>query len=335
MENFRISYPAGSVPALLQAECEFRHFKKNTFKAYNTWLIRFWKFHGKKNVRDLREPEIKSFLTSLRHGSASAQDQAFNALVFLYKHVLKIELGKLDEIPRAKKFKGIPVVLSPLEVRAMLAHLSGDEQLQAEMLYGSGMRLMELFHLRVKEVDYANGQIIVMDGKGGHRRTLLPMSVRDRLLTHLQLRQAEHRRDLEHGIFAPIPNGLEKKFPSAGKEFGWQYVFASSIARRGERWHATETKLQKAVHAAYIAAGIHKKAGCHTLRHSFATHLLQAGYDIRTVQDLLGHKDVKTTEIYTHVSKLSPKEITSPADQVCVPARAVVEIGYAAPLLLA
>jgi integron integrase len=334
MEKFRISHPPGSLPALLQAECEFRHFKKNTFKAYNTWLMRFWNFHGKKSVRELREPEIKSFLASLRHGSASAQDQAFNALIFLYKHVLKIELGKLDEIPRAKKFKGIPVVLSPLEVRAMLAHLSGDEQLQAEILYGSGMRLMELFHLRVKEVDYANGQIIVMDGKGGHRRTLLPMSVRDRLLTHLQLRQAEHRRDLEHGIFAPIPNGLEKKFPSACKEFGWQFVFASSVARRGERWHATETKLQKAVHAAYIAAGIHKKACCHTLRHSFATHLLQAGYDIRTVQDLLGHKDVKTTEIYTHVSKLSPKEITSPADQVCVPARPVIEIGYPAPLLL-
>lgn len=276
----------------------------------------FWKFHGKKSVRDLKEPEIKAFLASLRHGSASAQNQAFNALIFLYKHVLKIELGKLDEIPRAKRFNGIPVVLSPAEVRAMIAQLSGDEQLQAEMLYGSGMRLMELFTARVKDIDYANGQIIVMDGKGGHRRTLLPMSVRDRLLTHLQLRQAQHRWDIEHEIFAPIPYGLDRKFPSAKKEFGWQFVFASSVARRGGRWHGTETKLQKAVHAACIAAGIHKKASCHTLRHSFATHLLQGGYDIRTVQALLGHKDVKTTEIYTHVEGLSPKEITSPSDMV-------------------
>lgn len=297
-------------------------------------MLRFWKFNGKKSPSTFKEPEIRAFLTTLRHGSASAQNQAFNALVFIYKHVLKIELGKLDEIPRAKKFNGIPVVLSPAEVRAMLAKLSGDEQLQADILYGSGMRLMELFTARVKDIDYANGQILVMDGKGGNRRTLLPMSVRDRLLTHLQLRQAQHRWDIEHEIFAPIPNGLDRKFPSAKKEFGWQFVFASSIARRGQRWHGTETKLQKAVHAAYIAAGIHKKAGCHTLRHSFATHLLQGGYDIRTVQALLGHKDVKTTEIYTHIKTLSPNAIISPADRVTVP-HSVVEIGFHSPLLLA
>ena len=332
METFRISHPPGSVPALLQAECEFRHFKRNTFKAYNTWLMRFWRFHGKKPVRDLRELEIKSFLASLRHGSASAQDQAFNALIFIYKHVLKIELGKLDEIPRAKKYKGIPVVLSPGEVQAMLAQLSGTERLQAEMLYGSGMRLMELFHLRVKDVDFANGQILVMEGKGGHRRTLLPMTVREALVTHLQLRQAQHRWDIEHNIFAPIPEGLDRKFPNAKKEFGWQYVFASSVARRGQRWHGTETMLQKAVHAAYFAAGIHKKAGCHTLRHSFATHLLQSGYNIREVQALLGHKDVKTTEIYTHVQGLSPKDITSPLDQVRGPK---VLVSFPSPLLIA
>lgn len=333
METCRISPKPLTLPERLKFECDFRHYKKNTFKAYNTWLLRFWKFHGKKSVVDFREPEIKDFLASLRHGSASAQDQAFNALIFLYKHVLKIELGKLDEIPRAKKFKGIPVVLSPGEVQAMLTKLSGTERLQAEMLYGSGMRLMELFTLRVKDVDFANGQILVMDGKSGHRRTLLPMSVRDALVTHLQLRQAQHRWDIEHGIFAPIPNGLDKKFPSAGKEFGWQYVFASSVARSGQRWHGTETMLQKAIHAAYLAAGIYKKAGCHTLRHSFATHLLQGGYDIRTVQALLGHKDVKTTEIYTHVEGLSPKEITSPADMVRVKT-AVVSVGYPSPLLL-
>ena len=321
-----------TLPERLEFECDFRHYKKNTVRAYNNWLTRLWRFHGKKSVATLKEPEIESFLASLRHGSASAQDQAFNAIIFLYKHVLKIELKDLKNIPRAKKFKGIPVVLSPAEVQALLAKLTGTERLQTEMLYGSGMRLMELFHLRVKDVDFANGQILVMDGKGGHRRTLLPMSVRDPLVTHLQLRQAQHRWDIEHQIFAPIPNGLDRKFPSAKTEFGWQFVFASSVARRGERWHGTETKLQKAVHAAYLAAGIHKKAGCHTLRHSFATHLLQGGYDIRTVQALLGHKDVKTTEIYTHVEGLSPKEITSPADMVRN--RSVVEIGYKSPLLL-
>jgi integron integrase len=334
METCRISPPPGSIPALLKAECEFRRFKPNTFKAYNYWLLRFWNFHGKKSVRDLREPEIKSFLESLRHGSASAQDQAFNALIFLYKHVLKIELGKLADIPRAKKYQGIPVVLSPGEVQALLAKMTGTEKLQAEMLYGSGMRLMELFHLRVKDLDFANGQILVMDGKSGHRRTLLPMSVRDALVTQLQLRQAQHRWDSEHNIFAPMPSeGLDRKFPKAKSEFGWQFVFASSVARAGQRWHGTETKLQKAVHAAVLAAGIYKKVGCHTLRHSFATHLLQSGTDIRTVQELLGHKDVKTTEIYTHV-KLAPKEITSPLDRVASP-QPVIEIGYKSPLLLA
>ena len=333
METCRISSPPVSIPDLLKVECEFRHFKPNTFKAYNHWLMRFWNFHGKKQVRELREPEIRSFLESLRHGSASAQDQAFNALIFLYKHVLKIELGDLKGIPRAKKYKGIPVVLSPAEVQALLTKMSGNEKLQAELLYGSGMRLMELFHLRVKDVDFANGQILVMDGKSGHRRTLLPMSVRDVLVTHLQLRQAQHRWDIEHNIFTPMPSdGLARKFPAAKAEFAWQYVFASSVARNGLRWHGTETKLQKAVHAAVLAAGIYKKVGCHTLRHSFATHLLQGGYDIRTVQELLGHKDVKTTEIYTHV-KLAPREITSPADRIAAP-QPVIEIGYKSPLLL-
>jgi integron integrase len=317
MENCRISFPAGSIPDLLQRECELRHYSKKTFQPYNCWLIRFWKFHGKKPVRDLREPEIKAFLESLRHGSASAQDQAFNALIFLYKHVLKIELGDLKNIPRAKRFKGIPVVLSPAEVKLILAHLSGVEKLQVELLYGSGLRLMELIKLRVKDVDFANGQILVMGGKSGHRRTLLPQCVKDALITHLQLRQAQHRWDIEHGIFAPMPDGgLDKKYPNAKKELGWQFVFASAIARGGQRWHGTETKLQKAVHAAVLASGIHKKVGCHTFRHSFATALLRAGYDIRTIQTLLGHKDVKTTEIYTHVEGLSPKEITSPADRI-------------------
>lgn len=298
----------------LKAECEFRHFRSNTFSAYANWVRRFYRFAGKPPSQ-CQTHEVRAFLGTLSNGSASSQNQAFNALVFVYKHVLKVELGDLQNIPRAKRRLTVPTVFSISEVQSVLAALSGVEKLQAEILYGSGIRLMECVTLRVKDLDIPNGQIVVKDGKSGDRRTILPKSLTDALLTHLQLRQAQHRWDIEHNIFAPIPDGLEKKFPAAHREFGWQFVFASSVARNGLRWHGVETKLQKAVHAAVIKAGIHKKAGCHTFRHSFATHLLQAGEDIRTVQSLLGHKDVKTTEIYTHVEKLSASSVRSPLDR--------------------
>ena len=303
-----------SLTEALRRECAFRHYRKNTFLAYHHWLLRFYRFH-RKSPSTMGTTEVRAFLESLAKGSASAQNQAFNALVFVYKHVLKIVLGDLQNIPRAKRRVTVPTVFSVDEVLAVLVGLQGQERLQGEILYGSGIRLMECVTLRVKDLDIPNGQIIVKDGKSGDRRTLLPKAIHDALVTHLQLRQAQWRWDVEHGVYAPLPEGLEKKYPAAQREFGWQFVFASASARTGFRWHGTETKLQKAVHAAVIKAGIHKKAGCHTFRHSFATHLLQAGEDIRTVQALLGHKDVKTTEIYTHVEKFSVAKVRSPLDR--------------------
>jgi integron integrase len=306
-----------SLITALRAECDFRHYKRNTFNAYANWVRRYYHFH-KRPPRELGTSHVREFLGSLSQGSASAQNQAFNALVFVYKHVLKIDLGDLQNIPRAKRRQSVPAVFSTDEVQLVLSHMEGIERLQAQILYGSGIRLMECVTLRVKDIDMPNGQIVVRDGKSGDRRTLLPRSIHDALLTQLQLRQAQWRWDIEHNIFAPIPSGLGVKYPSAKTEFGWQFLFASSVARAGLRWHGVETKLQVAVRGAIRKAGIHKKAGCHTFRHSFATHLLQAGEDIRTVQALLGHKDVRTTEIYTHVEKLSVSKIKSPLDRYAV-----------------
>ena len=313
MEQIHIAKPRTLTEAL-EKECQFRHFKRNTFHAYASWLKRFYHFHGRKSVSQLGTAEVRAFLESLRHGSASSQNQAFNALVFVYEKVLQLKLGDLREIPRAKRRITVPEVFSMAEAQAVIAGLTGLERLMAMLLYGSGLRLMEAVTLRIKDVDLANRQIIVRAGKSGDRRTLLPDSVREPLLTQLQLRQAEQRWDIEHGIYAPIPDGLERKFPRAREELGWQLLFPSAVARNGCRWHRTASQLQKDVRESARRCGIHRKVGCHTFRHSFATHLLQGGTDIRTVQALLGHKDVKTTEIYTHVENLSANKVKSPLD---------------------
>lgn len=313
MDSIHIAKPRTLTEAL-ERQCQFRHFKRNTFYAYASWLKRFYLFHGRKPVSQLGTAEVRAFLESLRHGSASSQDQAFNALLFVYEKVFQLKLGDLRDIPRAKRRVTVPEVFTMDEAQAVIAGLSGMEKLMAMLLYGSGLRLMECVTLRIKDLDFGNRQIIVRAGKSGDRRTLLPDSAREPLLTQLQLRLAQHRWDLEHGVFAPIPDGLERKFPRAREELGWQFVFPSAVATKGCRWHRTASQLQKDVRASARRCGIHRKVGCHTFRHSFATHLLQGGTDIRTVQALLGHKDVKTTEIYTHVQNLSAAKVKSPLD---------------------
>ena len=270
---------------------------------------------------------MEAFLTDLAVGrkvSASTQNQALAALLFLYKQVLGIELPWLDDVVRAKKPQRLPVVLTVAEMQRLLARLEGSHGLMARMLYGTGMRLMECVRLRVKDVNFERHEIIVRDGKGGKDRvTMLPASLADPLREHLKRVRVlfeQDRADDVPGVY--LPDALEKKYPNAGKEWGWFWVFPSrSIAadpRTGvvRRHHAHEQALQRAIKKAVLAAGIAKPASTHTLRHSFATHLLQSGYDIRTVQELLGHSDVSTTMIYTHVLNRGGRGVESPLDSL-------------------
>ena len=269
--------------------------------------------------------EVEQFLTHLaveRNVAASTQNQALNAIVFLYKEVLGRELGWLDAMERAKRPVRMPVVLTTIEVRALLARLEGRHWLMASLLYGAGLRLMECVRLRVKDIDFEYAQITVRDGKGEKDRvTMLPGSIIAPLKIHLEQANVLHEQDLQEGFGEVyLPFALARKYPQAGREWGWQYVFPASQRsldpRSGKerRHHIDEQSLQRAVKKALREAGIHKPASCHTLRHSFATHLLQAGYDIRTVQELLGHKDVSTTMIYTHVLNRGGKGVRSPLD---------------------
>ncbi len=303
-----------------------RHYSLRTERAYLGWIKRFILFHHKQHPRDLGAVEVEAFLSHLAvHDSvaASTQSQALSAILFLYKEVLAISLPWLDGITRAKPSQHLPVVLTTAEVQALLVQLDGTRALMAQLLYGTGMRLMECMRLRVKDVDFAQGQIMVRDGKGMKDRvTLLPQRLIEPLQRHLAKVQALHRQDLEDGfgeVFLPF--ALSRKYPNAGREWGWQYVFPAS--RRGidplsgveRRHHLDEKVLQRAIRAAVQAAKLSKPASCHTLRHSFATHLLQAGYDIRTIQELLGHKDVSTTMIYTHVLNRGGSGVISPLDR--------------------
>ena len=260
----------------------------------------------------MAEAEVTDFLTQLaRDGNvaASTQNQALSALLFLYKEVLKQEIGWLDSVERAKKSTRLPVVLSRDEVHRIFQHLSGTHRLMAGLLYGSGLRLMECVRLRVKDLDLPQLQIIVRDGKGAKDRvTMVPVSLAQPLRRHLQKIKMQHEEDSEIGFgTVHLPTALERKFPNAHREWIWQYVFPSSRLSRDprsgiqQRHHIDESMLQMAVRKAVRASGVDKLATCHTLRHSFATHLLENGSDIRTVQELLGHKDVSTTMIYTHV----------------------------------
>ena len=309
----------------LRAEIRLRHYSIRTEEAYADWARRFILFHGKRHPAQLGAEEVRDFLSHLaveRNVSASTQNQAKSALLFLYKEVLGIELPWLDEVISAKQAKRLPVVLTQTEVRRLLGGTSGTSGLIVALLYGTGMRLLEGLRLRVKDVEFTRREIIVREGKGNKDRvTVLPENLILPLQAHLEKVKALHARDLEAGLGEVyLPDALAVKYRNAAKSWGWQYVFPSSVRsidpRSGaaRRHHVHEHSVQRAVREAARVAGIHKPVTPHVLRHSFATHLLQAGYDIRTVQELLGHKDVATTMIYTHVLNKGGRGVVSPLD---------------------
>lgn len=302
-----------------------KHYSLRTERSYCDWIERFIRFHHMRHPKEMGEAEVSSFLTQLaRDGqvAAATQNQALSGLLFLYKHVLRQEIGWLDNVERVKRPARVPVVLTRHEVPKIFAHLHGMPRLMAGLLYGSGLRLMECVRLRVKDIDFGYARITVREGKGGKDRiTMLPVNLAPALQRHLQKVKAQHEQDIDDGFgHVHLPDALTRKFPSAAREWGWQYVFPSSrisldprtAIRR--RHHVDENVLQVALKKAVRAAGIPKPATCHTLRHSFATHLLENGYDIRTVQELLGHKDVSTTMIYTHVLNRPGIGVKSPLD---------------------
>ena len=322
------SVSSASSPRLLEqvrARIRFKHYSIRTEQAYLDWIRRFIRHFDKKHPRDMGAREVEEFLSHLAVAgrvSASTQNQAKSALLFLYKEVLGAELAWLDQVASAKTSRRLPVVLTQSEVMSMLARLDGSHALLARLLYGTGLRIMEGLRLRVKDVDFERGEILVRDGKGGKDRvTMLPNSLSHALQLHLERVREQHQRDLADGYGEVyLPFALDRKYPNAGREWGWQYVFPSarlSVDPRSgvtRRHHVQDQSVQRAIRQAVRDAGINKPATPHTLRHSFATHLLQGGYDIRTVQELLGHADVATTMIYTHVLNKGGRGVVSPLD---------------------
>jgi integron integrase len=297
-----------------------------TEQAYVDWIRRYILFHRKRHPNEMGEKEITEFLTYLaveKTVSASTQNQAFSALLFLYQQVLDRKLDFIDSVQRVKRPPKIPVVFTPAEARAVLAKLRGDYRLMAELLYGSGLRLMECLRLRVKDIDFGYGHITVRDGKGLRERvTVLPERLRRPLQLHLERVREGYQHELAYGggrVYLPF--ALERKYRNASRSWAWQYVFPAdkpSIdprSREKRRHHVAEKNLQNAMKVAIKRAGVNKAGSCHTLRHSFATHLLENGQDIRTVQELLGHKDVSTTMIYTHVLNRPGLAVRSPLDE--------------------
>ncbi|HVR81417.1 MAG TPA: integron integrase [Luteimonas sp.] len=321
--------PDAAAPRLLdQVRARIRRLglARRTEEAYVGWIRRFILANGKQHPRTMGAHEVEAFLTGLAmHGqvAASTQNQALAALLFLYRQVLGLDLPWMQDIQRAKRPKRLPVVLSREETAALLGELTGVTWLMGSVLYGSGLRLMECVRLRVKDVDFGRKEITVRQGKGGKdRRTMLPAMLLEPLQAQLREARRLHERDLVAGFGEVwLPDALARKYVNAGQEWAWQYVFparARSVDPRSgvmRRHHLDETVLQRAVKAAVRSCGVAKPATCHTLRHSFATHLLEAGYDIRTVQELLGHKDVATTQIYTHVLNRGAGGVLSPLDR--------------------
>jgi integron integrase len=320
----------------------FKRFSRRTEEAYMHWIVRFLRFHRKpeassgtdaagviqgwRHPKDMGAQDVKAFLIDLavrQKVAASTQNQALNALVFLYGRVLERELGELGNFERAQRPERIPVVLSREEVRAVLGKLAGTQQLIGRFLYGTGLRLLEGLRLRVKDVDFTRHQIIVHGGKGDKDRvTMLPESLKEALQAHLHRVRGLHEKDLAAGYGEVwLPGALRTKWPKAGREWSWQWVFPSAELSvdpetgTKRRHHVTDAAVQHAIKRAALAAGLMKRVTPHVLRHSFATHLLESGTDIRTVQDLLGHKHVTTTQIYTHVMQKPGLGVRSPLDQ--------------------
>jgi integron integrase len=319
---------SASPPKLLdqvRGKIRLKHYSIRTEQAYTDWIKRFILHFGKKHPLEMGAAEVEQFLTHLAvHGkvAASTQNQAKAALLFLYREVLAVELPWLDNVEQAKVPKRLPVVLNRDEIQAILSRLTGTQWLIASLLYGTGMRIMECLRLRVQDVDFTRHEILIRDGKGFKDRvTMLPVSLVAALQTHLLKVKALHEGDTQLGFGAVyLPYALERKYPNAAKEWIWQYIFPaakhSTDPRSGavRRHHVQEQSIQRAVKQAVRDAGLTKAATPHTFRHSFATHLLQSGYDIRTVQELLGHADVSTTMIYTHVLNKGGRGVTSPLD---------------------
>jgi integron integrase len=311
----------------VREEIRSRHYSRRTEKAYVAWIRRYIFFHGKRHPLEMGGPEVSKFLTSLAvdgQVAASTQNQALSPLLFLYRHVLQQDLPWLDGVVRAKRTVRLPVVLTRDEIRAVIGQLRGTQRIMALLLYGTGLRLLEAARLRVKDIDFARSQIMVRAGKGDKDRAApLPAVVIPALAAHLADVKRQHDRDLERGAgWVELPWALARKYPNAGRECVWQWVFPATrfyvdrATRQRRRHHLHESVLQRAVKEAVHRAGIPKRATCHTLRHSFATQLLEAGRDIRTVQELLGHRDVSTTQLYTHVLNQGPAGVRSPADQL-------------------
>ncbi|WP_306563728.1 integron integrase [Aquabacterium sp.] len=322
--------PSTQGPKLLDAlrtQLRVMHYAIRTEDAYVDWVKRFILFHGKRHPRDMGPKEVAEFLSHLavaRNVSASTQNQAKAAILFLYRHVLGTQLPWVDDVVIAKVPQRLPVVLTAREVRSLLHELNGTTALVASLLYGTGMRLMEGLRLRVKDIDFERREIVIREGKGSKDRvTVLPENLIDPLQQRLRKTQQLHQTDLDAGYGeVHMPDALQVKYPKAGRAWGWQYVFPSQARsvdpRSGviRRHHLSEQSVQRAISGAAKRAGIHKPCSPHTLRHSFATHLLQAGYDIRTVQELLGHANVATTQIYTHVLNKGGRGVLSPLDQL-------------------
>lgn len=303
----------------------YYHYAYRTEQTYCHWIKRYLRFFEmKRHPSGMGAADVERYLSHLattEKVAASTQRQALNAIIFLHREVLGMELGKIAPV-RSRRQRRPPTVLSQKEVRALLSHLEGTHKLMAQLLYGCGLRLMECIRLRFQDLDFEQGRICVRDGKGGKDRTvILPESIRPRLAEHVERVSDLHEAELKRGYGeVSIPEGLARKYPNACREIGWQYVFPSkrrSVDPRSgkkKRHHVLESGLQKAVKTAVRNSGIKKRAGCHTLRHSYATHLLENGTNIRMVQELMGHKDVKTTEIYTHVMSKDLDAVRSPLD---------------------